>query len=240
MQSKKTNPFRFKQFTVKQEKSAMKVNTDSILLGSWANITNAHRVLDIGTGTGLLALMIAQRSSQSIIDAIEIDFNAAQEAQYNFSNSKFSDRITCHHRSLQEFALQTNIKYDLIITNPPYFEEGIISPNSQRSQARHTAHLSFLDLISLSDKLLTNTGHISMVIPFQAGQKITSIAQNHQLFVNRELHVQSTPLKPFNRLLLELSRLEKPHKTESLAVYNTNNSYSECFKTHTKNFYLNI
>ncbi|MCL3779996.1 methyltransferase domain-containing protein [Prolixibacteraceae bacterium JC049] len=240
MRQKATKPFQFKEFTVVQQQSAMKVNTDSILLGSWADVSEANYVLDIGTGTGLLALMVAQRNTQAIIDAIDIDLPAVEEATLNFSNSKFSDRLNCFHQPLQSFATNSEKKYDLVITNPPYFEEGLVSPDTQRGNARHTNSLSFLDLIQGATQFLNTDGKLAMVIPIEARERIISIAQKHSLHLNRELQVQPTPTKPFNRSFLQFSFKKSDVTFQKLSIYNTNSSYSECFKTYTKLFYLNI
>lgn len=149
--------FIFKKFSIHQHKCAHKVGTDAVLIGSWAKVNEARTILDIGTGTGIIALMMAQKS-RATIDAIDIEQSSYEQATENASHSIWADRIKVYHTSLQDFANKTTKKYDAIITNPPYFVDSSKAPDEERSHARHTDTLTFADLISGVKKLLNDTG----------------------------------------------------------------------------------
>ncbi|MDP2113785.1 MAG: methyltransferase, partial [Bacteroidota bacterium] len=161
----RNNYFQFKQFRIIQDKSAMKVGVDGVLLGVWANVSGAKRILDIGTGTGLIALMMAQRNADARIDAVEIEPDAFQEAVYNIQQSPWNERIQIELCSFQEFAGKAGLKYDLIVSNPPYFTNGHKAPLENRATARHSDSLSLGDLISGAIGLLNETGKIALVLP---------------------------------------------------------------------------
>lgn len=187
----RNNYFRFKQFTIIQEKSAMKVGVDSVLLGAWAPLTNPSRILDIGTGTGLLALMMAQRSPQSLIDAVEIDRDAFEEACYNVQQSKWADRITVIHKSFQQFAEECTEKYDFIICNPPYFKNTNGIKNDSRVKARDNESLSLADLFRGVKKILSVDGYFCLIYPIEDYPEMEKNAANCELFVNKKLLIRS-------------------------------------------------
>ena len=165
-------PFKFKEFTVKQDRCAMKIGTDSVLLGAWASLNiNPFSVLDIGAGTGILSLMLAQRSRAEIIDAVEIDDNAFEQCVENFEQSPWGDRLFCYHVSLDEFVNEIDDKYDLIISNPPFYSEDYKTDNEQRDLARFQEALPFEHLLYSVSKLLSNDGVFSAVIPFSEEEK---------------------------------------------------------------------
>src|SRR5688572_22601587 len=165
---KKDKQFHFKQFSVRHDRSGMKVGTDGVLLGAWVEVKNAKRLLDIGTGTGVIALMLAQRTQPNVtIDAIEIDRDAIEDASENFSSSPWSNRFTLHRGRVQEFS--TSKKFDIIVSNPPYFIDSYKPPNDQRIIARHAESLSFEDLLRVSEKLLEENGTLNVVLPYTEG-----------------------------------------------------------------------
>ena len=163
-----SKPFQFKQFTIHQDKTAMKVGTDGVLLGAWAQIkSEVFSVLDIGAGTGLIALMMAQKSNAEVIDAIELNDDAYEQTVENFENSDWGDRLFCYHASLQEFTDEIEDKYDLIVSNPPFYSDDFKSDNKQRDLARFEDALPFTHLLESVSKLLSETGIFSVIIPFK-------------------------------------------------------------------------
>lgn len=200
----KGKPFRFKQFAVYQEQSAMKVGTDGVLLGAWTKVENAKTILDIGSGTGLLSLMLAQKSNAKIT-AVEIDDKAFEEAKLNVSISPWSNQIELIHTDFEQF--DTKSKFDLIICNPPFFK-GKTEHNS-RSTARQNTFLPFDLLILKSANLLTEKGILSLIFPFEHQSEILKLAEEAQLYVNEIVHVKGNKDAPIKRTLLRLSKETK-------------------------------
>ena len=199
------NSFQFKQFTVNQEHCAMKVGTDGTLLGAWAKAPIAESwILDIGTGTGLIALMMAQRYPESQIVGIDIDKNAAQQAQENASHSPFGDRIkiVCDDAT----KMDDNLKFDAIVCNPPYFVDSLTCPEDQRTLARHTATLNYQSLMKTAKKLLKNDGILSVVIPTDNSEDIESAVAMEGLFIRRICLIKTTPQKFPKRKLIEIGK----------------------------------
>lgn len=214
----------------------MKVGTDGVLLGSWTNCKNKRNILDIGTGTGLIALMLAQRSSAGIT-AIEIDNTAIKEANQNFKNSKWKDRIKGVHSPIQEFNPQS--KFDLIVSNPPYFKSH--SKYSIRQKSRHQAYLSHQEIIIAANVLLSKDGNLDLVLPKHEGEVFISSANERQLFLNRICYVYGNKNVECKRLLLSFSRHKKALKEEDLIIENQKrHDYTEDYKILTKDFYLNF
>jgi len=174
-------PFRFKEFSVAQEKCAMKVNTDGVLLGAWADVDGAETILDIGTGTGVIALMMAQRNTAAIIDAIDIDADAFAQAGENFPDSLWNERLYAHHISLQDYFPAK--KYDLIISNPPYFVDDFKTEDHQKNIAKHSLSLSYQELVSGINRLLSDAGSATLVLPVFNLQLFESLASEQKLFV---------------------------------------------------------
>jgi len=232
--------FRFKQFTIKQEQSAMKVGTDSILLGSWVTVEKEESILDIGSGTGILALMLAQRSNAKIIDAVEIDANTYEEAVENFENSPWGDRLFCYHSSIQEFAKEIDDKYDLIIANPPYFDPHDIKSVSQKSIARQTHLLNHLTLLKATKQLLSLSGIAAFVIPFKMEEFFIDLARNMGLFVQRITRSKDQKEATFKRSLLEFGFKEKQVISDEIILKNRDTTYSIDFIKLTKDFYLGL
>ncbi|MAD96488.1 MAG: tRNA (adenine-N(6)-)-methyltransferase [Flavobacteriaceae bacterium] len=236
--------FRFKQFTVKQQESAMKVGTDSILLGAWTQFAkDARSILDVGAGTGVLSLMLAQRFPSAFMEAIEVDKDAFDEGRYNFKNSPWSERIHAIHTTFQDFCSGSRVvdrKYDGIISNPPFFTEAIKPQESKRLKARNTSSLSFEELLSGVSKILSKTGSFSNIIPFEQETIFLNLAEQYQLFPSRICRVQGTPNSIIKRSMLDLSFAKKTVDIQNLVVENSRHDYTEEFQNLTKDFYLNF
>jgi tRNA1Val (adenine37-N6)-methyltransferase len=231
--------FQFKQFRIIQERSAMKVGVDGVLLGAWADTSGAERILDIGTGTGLIALMMAQKNSLARIDAIEIDPEALKEALLNFQQSPWNDRIHLEMCSFQELVVQTNLKYDLIVSNPPFFANGVKAPLENRAQARHTDSLPLDVLISGAARLLTQNGKIAIVHTIESIQEIKHLAGLNNLWISRLCLVKPNPQKPDFRILVELTNRACITQNENLMIeFEKHFDYTPEYKALTQDFYL--
>jgi len=236
----RNNYFQFKQFIIQQEKSAMKVNTDGVLLGAWTNVTGAKTVLDIGAGTGLISLMIAQRT-EAIITGIEIEKNAADEAAQNVKNSKWCDRVSIQHISFQDFVATAKNKFDLIISNPPFFSNGVKNTNPHLSMARHNHLLPFEDIINGSKMLLSKNGMLSLILPAGSANEFIEKALFRNLFLSRLTEVKPFPDSKPNRCLMEFRKVQGAlQKTEMLVFDETRKDYSKEFKTLARDFYLKL
>lgn len=229
-------PFQFKHFSVKQDKCAMKVNTDGVLLAAWAQVNSAKTILDIGTGTGVLALMMAQKNPEAIIDAIDIDVDAFRQAKENFTNSNWSDRLHAHHCSLQNFS--PDRKYDIIISNPPYFMDDLKTDNPQKNIAKHSVALNYAELIHGIDFLLNKNGSAFIAIPDFNYPLLMNEAEKHHLFVNNKTDVISIAGKAAYLSLIELSHKAAIVKETTLTISNPNNSFTNEYIALTKDFYL--
>ena len=230
--------FKFKQFTINQDRCAMKVGTDGVLLGSYTNVENVQNILDIGTGTGLIALMLAQRSKAKII-AIEIEKQASIQAKENIENSKFNSQIEVINASLQEYEKTTNNKFDLIVSNPPYFQNSYKAETDQRTTARHTTELTYTELILNSEKLLSEDGVICIIIPEDEAQNLIEITNENNLFVIDILKIKPTPTKRPKRVILTFSKTEKPLTQSELIIEDKGrHNYSDKYIELTKEFYL--
>jgi len=235
------NPyFSFKQFTVYHDRCAMKVGIDGVLLGVWCNVQDNGKILDIGTGTGLIALMLAQRCN-SEIDAIDIDANAVLQAADNIDHSPWSTRLNVEEISLQDFATNTEKRYDLIVSNPPYFVNSLKAPCEERSTARHTGSLTHEELISNAIILLQPTGRICIILPVIEAKQCMIFAQYQGLYCTRETGVIPKPGADVKRVLMEFSLIETKKETDELTVEgNERHHYSEEFSLLAKDFYLKL
>jgi tRNA1Val (adenine37-N6)-methyltransferase len=230
--------FKFKQFTIDQEISAMKVGTDGVLLGAWADCNQAKTILDIGTGTGLIALMLAQRSN-ALIDAVEINTPAAKEARSNFNNSKWYKRLNIFNDTFQHFALTQTAQYDLIVSNPPYFTQSKKAQNAERTLARHNDELSIVDLLTGANNLLSQQGLLCFIIPADNYEEYLSQALLNKLFCSKKLWIKPTPEIQEKRVLLEFSHLKSECEEQTLIIEQYGrHKYSEEYKHLTKDFYL--
>jgi len=235
------NPyFRFKQFTVYHDQCAMKVGTDGVLLGVWADIKDAHSALDIGTGSGLIALMLAQRNSQLNIHAIDIDEDAIKQTKENISHSPFSSRITHEQISLDNYVIKAKSKYDLITSNPPFFDNSLKSPDRQRTIARHTDSLPVEQLIQQSSKLLSDNGKLSIIYPFEYKENLFFLAKKNNLYISRITNVYPTPNSLVKRVLIELSKQECYLEENNLIIEKERHIYSDEFSALAKDFYLKL
>ncbi|MFB6318182.1 tRNA1(Val) (adenine(37)-N6)-methyltransferase [Saccharicrinis sp. FJH54] len=231
--------FRFKQFEIDQEGAAQKVGTDSVLLGAWVNHSLCKTILDIGCGTGVLALMMAQRFPHAMIDAVEIDDAACRCAVKNVENSMFKYRITVWHQKIQTFS--TPVQYDLIISNPPFFSSGLQSPAHQRSAARHTDHLTHDELLHSAERLLKDSGSFALILPEQEANGIGLKAIRFGLFRTRTCHVHPLPGKEPNRVMITFQKdAADKLSVEHIVVRNADRTYSEAYKILTKDFYLSL
>ena len=239
------NPyFQFKQFTVWHDLCAMKVGTDGVLLGAWASVEGRRRILDVGTGTGLIALMAAQRNGETLIDAVEIDADAARQAEANFAASPWADRL---HVILSDFSrFDSGQRYDLIVSNPPYFESSLTSPGRQRTLARHTASLPFEALIASARSLLAEGGLLALVYPADADERIRSLAIEAGLRPRRRLAVRGTPDAPVKRVLAEYelrqvaSPMPEHEERAELTVELARHEYTLEYIALTRAFYLKM
>ena len=234
-------PFKFKQFTIYQDKCAMKIGTDGVLLGAWTSIKNhPDSILDIGTGTGIIALQLAQRSDASTIDAIELDDNAYEQAVENFENSNWGDRLFCYHTSLEEFTNEIDDKYDLIISNPPFYNDQFESTNRSRNKARFTSSLSFDSLLISNSKLLSTAGVFSTIIPFKEEQNFIKIAEKNKLFPTRICRVKGNPSSEIKRSLLEFSFEKNNPIITNLIIEINRHEYTDDYTELVKDFYLKM
>jgi tRNA1Val (adenine37-N6)-methyltransferase len=231
--------FQFKQFRIVQERSAMKVGMDGVLLGAWADTTGAGRILDIGSGTGLIALMMAQKNSMAQIDAIEVDTEAFDEAVQNIQQSGWSERIHAELCSFQEFSERTSHKYDLIVSNPPFFSNGVKAPLENRAQARHSDSLPLDVLILEAAGLLLENGRIALVLPIESLPEIKQLAALNKLFISRLCRIKPNPMKSDFRILIELTKSECATQEENLMIeFEKHHDYTPEYKALTKDFYL--
>ena len=228
--------FKFKEFSIIQEKSAMKVGTDGVLLGCWVSCKQANTILDIGCGTGLISLMLAQRNLNSNIIGIEIDEIASKEAQLNVSNSDWQERIKIEHTSLQDFNPQT--QFDLIVSNPPFFDEN--KAQDRRATARHTNSLSFEELIGNAANLLSEKGIFSVIMPEDTEVEFCKIATTHNLYCNRVCNVKGNKTVVVKRVMLEFSFLKTEHITEHLTIETARHQYTDKYIQLCKDFYLKM
>jgi tRNA1Val (adenine37-N6)-methyltransferase len=234
--------FQFKQFTIHQNKTAMKVGTDGVLLGAWTPIEHhPNTILDIGTGTGLIALMLAQRTSAEQIDAIEIDENAYEQAVDNFENSPWSDRLFCFHAGLDEFMDEPEDQYDLIVSNPPFYAEDYKTENKQRDLARFQDALPFEDLVEAADLLLSENGIFAVIIPFKEETRFIDLCAETELFPVKVTRVKGTPNSETKRSLLAFKRYELPVLTpDELIIETARHQYTPEYIELTKDFYLKM
>lgn len=231
--------FHFKKFSVRHDRSGMKVGTDGALLGAWTDVRQATQILDIGTGTGLIALMLAQRASESVtIDAVEIDDQAYADAQENIAASPWHDRINLHHASIQNF--NTTTKFDLIVTNPPYFQKSYKPPTAQRETARHTEQLTFDDILNIAEKFLTPNGKLNLVLPFTEGSQFIELAKHKGLHCTRKWTFRTRENKPVERLLLEFNWEKKESDEGEILLYSSGEEWSGGYKEMMRDFYLKI
>jgi tRNA1Val (adenine37-N6)-methyltransferase len=229
--------FQLKQFIIQQDKSAMKVGTDSLLLGCFTEINGASTILDIGTGTGILALMMAQKSSAKI-DAVELDEGAFEEATLNFKASKWSNKIKAYHTSIQQF--ESKISYDLIISNPPFYveENNIKITNSKRAKARQDKDLPFDSLCEEVMKRLSDKGKFWLILPTDEAEEFLAIAKKAKLFLQGEILIKPKPSKSINRIVMCFGKTKSEMYSDIFTVYDDAGTSTEDYYELTKEFLL--
>lgn len=229
--------FTFKRFAVEQDRCAMKVGTDGVLLGAWAQVPENAHILDIGTGTGLVALMLAQRYPNATITAVEIAPEAARQAAENVENSPFSERIKVLCADAR--TLSDDEKFDCIVCNPPYFDETLKSPDSARATARHNDLLTPQDLLRTSAKLLKTNGSLQLILPTATAKRVVDLAKARTFALERATHIFPTPQSTEKRTLLHFCRGNRSEFVEnSLVIELERHSYSDAYKRLTHDFYL--
>lgn len=233
------NGFTFKQFFVAHDRCAMKVGTDGILLGAWAPVAGVKRVLDIGTGSGLLALMLAQRTDESVtVDAVELDSDAAAQAQENVAQSPWWDRVNVQADDVLHWAERQTVKYDLIISNPPYYEQGVECVTPQREQARYTTMLDHSALLATATGLITEEGFLCVVLPENIGNSFTQQALNMGWHLRLRTDVAETEARLPHRVLLAFSPKKGECFSDRLVIRGPDQRYSEGYTALTQAFYL--
>ena len=234
--------FQFKQFSLEQDRCAMKIGTDGVLLGAWTPIQNhPNSILDIGTGTGIIALMLAQKTSATQIDALEIDEDAYEQATDNFENSPWNDRLYCFHAGLDEFVEEPEDEYDLIVSNPPFYTDDFKSATEQRDLARFADAMPFEDLIEAADLLLSENGIFSVIIPFKEEEKFLALAAAYELYPLKITRVKGTPTTEIKRSLLAFSRNKNTDfPVDELIIETARHIYTSEYIELTKDFYLKM
>ena len=225
--------FTFKQFEIQQSKNVFRVGTDGVLLGSLSNVANASKVLEVGTGTGLITLMLAQRNSQAEFLGVDINEEAVGLTRSNFEQSPFYLRLKNIHQDFKVF--QYEDKFDLIVSNPPYFEE---SDSEKDKLARQTVELNFLQLVSRSSELLSEKGILSVIIPSEAGTDFIRIAHENQLFLIRQVNIKGIENSKVKRLVLEFSLTEKKVEESDFIIEKSPRQYSDQYLELTKEFHV--
>ena len=227
--------FRFKQFAVEQDDVAMKVGTDGVLLGAWADCEGARRILDIGTGTGVIALQMAQRNATAQISAVEIDETASRRARANFDMSPWADRLSVECVSVQQF--EPTEQFDLVISNPPYFVDSLLPPDERRSTARHTHDLTFEELDAAVCRLLNNNGKFAIILPETEFERYAELSR---LNIVRRCNVHSVEGGVIKRVMGEFAKrkVEEPDMEAIAIEVEKRGEFSEAYRTLTKDFYL--
>ena len=234
--------FQFKNFFIEQDRCAMKIGTDGVLLGAWVPIDNhPFSILDIGTGTGIIALMLAQRSAAQQIDALEIDEAAYEQATDNFENSPWNDRLFCFHAGLDEFIEEPEEEYDLIVSNPPFYSEDYKTENESRDLARFQDAMPFEQLLEAADLLLSENGIFAVIIPFKEEENFIALANEFELYPLKITRVKGTPTTEIKRSLLAFSRTETTDlPIDELVIETARHVYTPEYIELTKDFYLKM
>ena len=231
-------PFEFKQFKIAHDKCSMKVGVDGVLIGSWAKHDKPKYILDIGTGSGLIALMMQQRYPESKIIGIEPNINSYHQALDNFKNTNFKHQPTAYQNTLSNF--HPIKKFDIIVSNPPFFKESVSSNNNDRDQARQALFLPLDEILAFATKHLTPSGTLNLVYPTCDLKQIKTTALKHQLSIRRLCTVLPNLKKPSKRILIELSLSPTTTENETIVIETSRHQYSNEYRTLTKDFYLNF
>lgn len=240
---KKPKDFQFKEFLIQQDQCAMKVGTDGVLLGAWADVEGAQNILDIGAGTGVIAIMLGQRTKEqsATIHAVEIDPNSAVQAEENMQAAPWNDRLQLFEQSIQDYARATSRRYDLVVSNPPFFSGGTFSQNQDRNDVRHTIKLPHGDLLIAVRTLLTKEGKFCVVLPLIEGMRFKELAAEYHLYCTKVTKVRPKKDKPVERLLLQFECKVKPEAEDELIIQKEGrNDWTDEYIALTKDFYLNM
>ncbi len=229
--------FRFKQFAVDQTNCAMKINTDGVLLGALAQAHQPQNILDIGTGTGVIALMLAQRFAHAVINAVEIDTQAAQTAESNFKNAVFAGRLTLYPESFESYLLHSDKKYDLIVSNPPFYINSLVSPQANKSVAKHADADFFEMMIKGVTNHLTNTGTCWLILPPDTAALVKIIAQQNKLYLQQTVAIKSYQDSKPHRELLVLGLDNITTANEEFVIYRQEKVYSNQYKNALRDFF---
>lgn len=233
--------FKFKEFTIEQDQCAMKIGTDGVLLGAWASLGNTPlSILDIGAGTGLIALQLAQRSQTETIDAIEFDGDAYEQCVENFEASPWADRLFCYHASLDEFVTEIDERYDLVVSNPPFYTAQFSSGDKARDTARQNLALPFNELVKGVKQLLSTNGSFATIIPFKEEQGFVALASKNDLYLNRMTRVRGNRTAPIKRSLLQFSFKETTVVENELLIEFARHEYTQDYIELTAPFYLKM
>lgn len=235
-------PFRFKQFEVHQDRCAMKIGTASVLLGAWTKVSsNPCSILDVGAGTGILALMMGQRTSAQIIHAIEVEPDAYEQCFENLENAPFNEgRLFCFHVDFREFVVEMDQQYDLIISNPPFFSETTASRDPKRDQARREVSLPYEDLLHGVSFLLTPQGYFNTIIPYKEHLRFIELAEEEGLYPSRLTYVKGTPTTEVKMVLMEFSFFKISTLSNELVIELQRHVYTQQYIDLTKDFYLQM
>jgi len=237
---KATGSFYFKQFRVEDGQSTMKVGTDAVLLGAAAEVADAEEILEVGTGSGVISLILAQRSDARI-DAIEIDEDSVKQAEFNVMNSPWNDRITIIHSSLQDFTYQSGRRYDLIISNPPFFSRSLKSDQCKRNISRHNDSLSFRELIQCSSLLMTEKASLWVILPVKESEEFIDTTVKYGLFIHICMRIIPKTGKAYHRVIMKFKKTRAGTIEEkNLTIRNADISYSKEYMEVTGEFYLDF
>lgn len=237
--SRSGSHFHFKQFSIRHDRSTMKVGTDGVLLGAWVAVEDANSILDIGTGSGVIALMLAQRTAPHVlIHAVEIEASDATQATENVAHSQWPDKVKVFQSAIQDF--QPHIQYDHIVSNPPYFINSLEPPDARRIEARHTTRLSHEELLMAAVRLLKPAGKLSIILPYTEGHHCIALALRYNLFCIRQTNFRTRADKPIERLLLTFAFKMSPVDHGEILLYNGDNDWSSEYRALTREFYLKL
>jgi len=238
-----TKPFQFKKFEIAQDQCGMKIGTDGVLLGAWAPlIEDSKRILDIGTGTGVIAIMLAQRTASAHIIGVEIEEKAARQAKENMDHSPYKDRLDVQLGSIQDFAQEANDRFDIIVSNPPFFSGGTFSKDQARNDVRHTIKLPNGELLRSAHQLLTLDGIFSVILPYIEGLRFKEMAIQYGFYVLQITEVRPKVNKPVERLLIAFGKRlpQSIIENELIIQHEARNDYTDDYMALTKDFYLNM
>lgn len=237
--------FRFKQFSIWHDQCAMKVNTDGILLGAWSTLNNAKSVIDVGSGTGLIALMLAQKanghSSLSHLVGVEIDEAAANQAKFNVAQSPWPAQVEIICQDIQSYCLSAPVKFDLLVSNPPYFTNSLRAPDEARDKARHNAGLSFEALLHSANQLGSESARFNLILPCNEAERLLKLAPNYNWFLSQKCDISTVEGKSPTRSLLSLTKKQTSHPELSyITIRDKSNGYTPEFIELCREFYLNM